>query len=151
MLDLIAQVAEALSAAHAADIVHRDVKLTNLMVTADGTVKITDFGIARRLAMASQTQTGMVMGTAHYISPEQASGQEITPAADLYSLGVVAYECLTGGPPFEGDTPVEIALKHVRDAPCGAALGGPGGAVRAGRRSAGEGAGRASRERGPGG
>ncbi|MFC6883582.1 MULTISPECIES: serine/threonine-protein kinase [Actinomadura] len=117
VLDLVEQVAEALSAAHAAGIVHRDVKPANLMVTGDGTVKITDFGIARRLAMASQTQTGMVMGTAHYISPEQASGQEITPVADLYSLGVVAYECLTGEPPFDGDTPVEIALKHVRDAP----------------------------------
>ncbi|WP_255280305.1 serine/threonine-protein kinase [Actinomadura madurae] len=87
------------------------------MVSPDGRLKITDFGIARRLAAASQTQTGMVMGTAHYISPEQAQGLKLSPAADLYSLGVVAYECLTGAPPFDGPTPVEVALKHVRDAP----------------------------------
>ncbi|GAA2617313.1 serine/threonine-protein kinase [Actinomadura fulvescens] len=117
-LDLVAQAARALAVAHDHGIVHRDVKPANLMITADGTVKITDFGIARALsATSSQTQTGMVMGTAHYISPEQASGQQITPASDLYSLGVVAYECLTGSAPFDADTPVTIALKHVRDAP----------------------------------
>ncbi|MFI0448332.1 serine/threonine-protein kinase [Actinomadura sp. 6N118] len=117
-LDLVAQAARALAVAHDHGIVHRDVKPANLMIAADGTVKITDFGIARALsATSSQTQTGMVMGTAHYISPEQASGQEITPASDLYSLGVVAYECLTGNAPFDADTPVGIALKHVRDAP----------------------------------
>ncbi|KAB2344741.1 serine/threonine-protein kinase [Actinomadura rudentiformis] len=117
-LDLVAQAARALAVAHDHGIVHRDVKPANLMIASDGTVKITDFGIARALsATSSQTQTGMVMGTAHYISPEQASGQEITPASDLYSLGVVAYECLTGNAPFDADTPVGIALKHVRDAP----------------------------------
>lgn len=117
VLDLIVQVGRALTVAHDAGIVHRDVKPANLMVAPDGTLKITDFGIARRLAAASQTATGMVMGTAHYISPEQASGRQVSPAADLYSLGIVAYECLTGAPPFHGRTPVEIALKHVRDAP----------------------------------
>lgn len=117
VLDLVVQAARALAVAHAAGIVHRDVKPANLMVAPDGTLKITDFGIARRLAAASQTQTGMVMGTAHYISPEQAQGLELSPAADLYSLGAVAYECLTGAPPFDGPTPVEVALKHVRDAP----------------------------------
>ncbi|MFI0356522.1 serine/threonine-protein kinase [Actinomadura sp. 9N407] len=118
VLDLIAQAGRALAAAHEAGIVHRDVKPANLMVTGGGTVKITDFGIARRLAAAvSQTQTGMVMGTAYYISPEQASGQDITSSADLYSLGVVAYECLTGHVPFDGDTPVAVALRHVREAP----------------------------------
>jgi serine/threonine-protein kinase len=117
VLDLIVQAARALVVAHAAGIVHRDVKPANLMVAPDGTLKITDFGIARRLAAASQTQTGMVMGTAHYISPEQAQGLELSPAADLYSLGAVAYECLTGAPPFDGPTAVEVALKHVRDAP----------------------------------
>ncbi|MDL4816763.1 serine/threonine-protein kinase [Actinomadura opuntiae] len=117
VLDLLVQAGRALAVAHEAGIVHRDVKPANLMVSPDGTLKITDFGIARRLAAASQTQTGMVMGTAHYISPEQASAGEITTAADLYSLGVVAYECLTGQPPFDGQTPVEVALKHVRDAP----------------------------------
>lgn len=117
VLDLMVQAGRALSVAHRAGIVHRDVKPANLMVSPDGTLKITDFGIARRLAAASQTQTGMVMGTAHYISPEQAQGLELSPAADLYSLGVVAYECLTGAPLFDGSTPVEVALKHVRDAP----------------------------------
>ncbi|WP_067799466.1 serine/threonine-protein kinase [Actinomadura formosensis] len=117
VLDLMVQVGRALTVAHEAGIVHRDVKPANLMVSPDGAVKITDFGIARRLAAASQTQTGMVMGTAHYISPEQAQGKELSPAADLYSLGVVAYECLTGAPPFDGATPVEVALKHVRNAP----------------------------------
>ncbi|SNR41051.1 serine/threonine-protein kinase [Actinomadura mexicana] len=117
VLDLVVQAARALAVAHAAGIVHRDVKPANLMVAPDGTLKITDFGIARRLAAASQTQTGMVMGTAHYISPEQAQGLELSPAADLYSLGAVAYECLTGAPPFDGPTAVEVALKHVRDAP----------------------------------
>ncbi|QKW32663.1 serine/threonine protein kinase [Actinomadura sp. NAK00032] len=117
VLDLVVQAGRALTVAHEAGIVHRDVKPANLMVSPDGTMKITDFGIARRLAAASQTQTGMVMGTAHYISPEQAQGKELSPKADLYSLGVVAYECLTGAPPFDGATPVEVALKHVRDAP----------------------------------
>ncbi|MBW8481807.1 serine/threonine-protein kinase [Actinomadura parmotrematis] len=117
VLDLVEQTAAALACAHGAGIVHRDVKPPNLMITGDGTVKITDFGIARGLKAASQTQTGMVMGSAHYISPEQASGRPISPAADLYSLGVVAYECLTGVPPFDGRTPVEIALQHVRDVP----------------------------------
>ncbi|OLT25383.1 hypothetical protein BJF79_44305, partial [Actinomadura sp. CNU-125] len=117
VLDLLVQAGRALSAAHDLGIVHRDVKPANLMISPTGTLKLTDFGIARRLAEASQTQTGMVMGTAHYISPEQAQAGELTPAADLYSLGVVAYECLVGTPPFDGATPVEVALKHVRDAP----------------------------------
>ena len=117
VLDLVVQVGRALTVAHEAGIVHRDIKPANLMVSPNGTVKITDFGIARRLAAASQTQTGMVMGTAHYISPEQAQGKELSPKADLYSLGVVAYECLTGAPPFDGSTPVEVALQHVRVAP----------------------------------
>ncbi|TDC83185.1 serine/threonine-protein kinase [Actinomadura sp. 7K507] len=117
VLDLMVQAGRALTVAHEAGVVHRDVKPANLMVSPDGTLKITDFGIARRLAAASQTATGMVMGTAHYISPEQAQGLKLSPAADLYSLGAVAYECLTGAPPFDGSTPVEVALKHVRDAP----------------------------------
>ncbi|TDC61174.1 serine/threonine protein kinase [Actinomadura sp. GC306] len=117
VLDMMVQAGQALTVAHDAGVVHRDIKPANLMVSPDGTLKITDFGIARRLAAASQTQTGMVMGTAHYISPEQAQGHKLSPAADLYSLGVVAYECLTGAPPFDGSTPVEVAMKHVRDAP----------------------------------
>ncbi|MEU5881070.1 serine/threonine-protein kinase [Spirillospora sp. NPDC047279] len=118
VLDLVGQAARALAVAHDHGIVHRDVKPPNLLVTSDGTVKITDFGIAREVRAAStRTQTGMVMGTAHYISPEQASGQDVTPSSDLYSLGVVAYESLTGDPPFDDDSPVAIALKHVREAP----------------------------------
>ncbi|MFI0486550.1 serine/threonine-protein kinase [Actinomadura sp. 9N215] len=117
VLDLLVQAGRALTVAHRAGVVHRDVKPANLMVSPDGILKITDFGIARRLAAASQTATGMVMGTAHYISPEQAQGLELTPSADLYSLGVVAYECLTGAPPFDGSTPVEVALRHVREPP----------------------------------
>jgi serine/threonine-protein kinase len=119
-LDIVAQTARALHTAHLAGIVHRDVKPGNLMVTPDGTVKVTDFGIARAIgagAGPSVTGGGMVMGTAQYISPEQASGRELTPAADLYSLGIVAYECLAGAVPFDGDTPVAIALRQVRDEP----------------------------------
>ncbi|WP_019631607.1 serine/threonine-protein kinase [Actinomadura atramentaria] len=116
-LDVLAQAADALAAAHAAGIVHRDVKPANLMVGPDGTVKITDFGIARGPAGMSDTQSGVVMGTALYLSPEQASGGRATPASDLYALGVVAYECLTGMPPFDGDTPVAIAYRHVQEEP----------------------------------
>ena len=113
---IISQAADALSAAHEAGIVHRDIKPGNLLVTTDGTTKITDFGIARAMwaAQASRlTQTGMVMGTASYVSPEQATGGTITSASDIYSLGVVAYECLTGTPPFTAETPVAIAVAHM--------------------------------------
>jgi serine/threonine-protein kinase len=116
-LDLVSQAARALQVAHGAGIIHRDIKPGNLMVTGDGTVKITDFGIARNGQVSELTQAGMVMGTAHYVSPEQASGKDITPATDLYSLGVVAYECLAGRPPFDADSTVAIALKHVREPP----------------------------------
>jgi eukaryotic-like serine/threonine-protein kinase len=116
-LDLVSQAARALQVAHGAGIIHRDIKPGNLMVTGDGTVKITDFGIARNGQVSELTQAGMVMGTAHYVSPEQASGKDITPATDLYSLGVVAHECLAGQPPFDADSAVAIALKHVRETP----------------------------------
>ncbi|RAY14643.1 serine/threonine protein kinase [Actinomadura craniellae] len=116
-LDLMAQVARALHVAHEANIVHRDIKPANLMITEGEQVKITDFGIARGLEVSGVTQTGMVMGTAHYVAPEQASGQPVGPATDLYALGVVAYECLAGHPPFQGDTAVAIALQHVREPP----------------------------------
>lgn len=117
-LDIVGQAARALHVAHSTGIIHRDIKPANLMVTADGVVKITDFGIARAGGSSTMTQTGQVMGTAQYVSPEQATGQRITPASDLYSLGVVAYECLAGMPPFTADTPIALALMHVReDAP----------------------------------
>jgi hypothetical protein len=112
-LDIVAQAALALQAAHDAGVVHRDVKPGNLLVRPDGVVKVTDFGIARAVDAAPITATGLVVGTAQYLSPEQAAGKPATPASDVYSLGVVAYECLTGRPPFTGDGPVAVALAHL--------------------------------------
>ncbi|MBO0868405.1 MAG: serine/threonine protein kinase, partial [Micromonosporaceae bacterium] len=112
---LVAQAAEALQAAHDKGIVHRDVKPGNLLVRPNGTLVLTDFGIARSAVVGQLTQPGSVLGTASYISPEQASGGTATPLSDVYALGVVAYQCLAGRRPFEGDNPVEIAMKHVRD------------------------------------
>jgi len=114
---LIAQAADALHAAHEKGIVHRDVKPGNLLVRPNGTLVLTDFGIARSAAVGQLTQAGAVLGTASYISPEQASGAVATPLSDVYALGVVAYQCLSGRRPFEGDNPLEIAMKHVRDQP----------------------------------
>src|SRR5262245_43096961 len=117
-MSLIAQAADALQAAHDKGIVHRDVKPANLLVRPNGTLVLTDFGIARREAAATHlTQVGSVLGTASYISPEQASGQGATPLSDVYSLGVVAYQCLAGRRPFEGESPIEIAVQHVDAAP----------------------------------
>jgi serine/threonine protein kinase len=113
--ELLAQAADGLGAAHAAGIVHRDVKPANLLVTPDRRVKITDFGIARAAEGIGLTQTGEVMGTPQYLSPEQAQGLTATPASDVYSLGVVAFECLTGRRPFTGDTAVATALAHLRE------------------------------------
>ena len=112
-MSLIAQAAEALQAAHDKGIVHRDVKPGNLLVRPNGTLVLTDFGIARAAAAAQLTATGAVLGTASYIAPEQASGSPATALSDVYSLGIVAYQCLSGHRPFEGDTPLEIAMKHV--------------------------------------
>jgi serine/threonine-protein kinase len=114
---LAAQAADALAAAHALGIVHRDVKPANLLVTPRGQIKITDFGIARAADGAALTQTGQVIGTPAYISPEQAEGKPATQASDIYSLGVVLYECLAGARPFDGGTPVSTALAHLRDDP----------------------------------
>ncbi|GAA4233599.1 serine/threonine-protein kinase [Streptosporangium album] len=116
-LDVIYQTAKALQAAHGAGIIHRDIKPGNLLVTGDGVVKVTDFGIARALEASSMTQTGTVLGTAQYVSPEQASGEPLTLATDVYSLGVVAYECLAGRPPFVASTQVAIALMHLNETP----------------------------------
>ncbi|GHH65259.1 putative serine/threonine-protein kinase PknA [Streptosporangium violaceochromogenes] len=116
-LDVVEQTAKGLLAAHNAGIIHRDIKPGNLLVTETGTIKITDFGIARALEAAPVTQTGTLLGTAQYLSPEQASGAPLTYATDLYSLGVVAYECLAGHPPFRADNQVAIALMHINDGP----------------------------------
>ena len=112
---LIADAADAIGAAHAAGIVHRDVKPANLLVTPDRQIKITDFGIARAADGIALTATGQVMGTPQYLSPEQAEGSTATPASDIYSLGVVLFECLAGYRPFGGDTPITTALAHLRD------------------------------------
>jgi serine/threonine protein kinase len=114
---LMAQAADALHAAHDKGIVHRDVKPGNLLVRPNGTLVLTDFGIARSAMVGQLTAAGSVLGTASYISPEQASGAGATPLSDVYALGVVAYQCLSGQRPFEGDNPLEIAMRHVRDNP----------------------------------
>ncbi|MGO4187752.1 protein kinase domain-containing protein [Pseudarthrobacter sp. TAF60_1] len=116
-LSMIAQTARALSVAHAQGLVHRDVKPGNLLITPDGRVKVTDFGIARLADQVPLTQTGQVMGTAQYLAPEQATGQVATGASDIYALGVIGYECLTGHRPFSGESQIAIALAQVNDAP----------------------------------
>ncbi|WP_369257352.1 serine/threonine-protein kinase [Geodermatophilus amargosae] len=116
-LHVLEQAADGLSAAHAAGVVHRDIKPGNLIVRPDGVVKLTDFGIARTRDATPLTRTGMVVGTAQYLSPEQAQGLETTAASDVYSLGVVGYECLTGGRPFDGTSQVAIALAHINRQP----------------------------------
>ena len=113
--DLLGQAADAIGAAHAAGIVHRDIKPANLLVTPAREVKITDFGIARAAEGMALTQTGQVIGTPQYISPEQARGITATPASDVYALGVVAFECLAGRRPFVADTPIATALAHLRE------------------------------------
>ncbi|GAA3752505.1 serine/threonine-protein kinase [Plantactinospora mayteni] len=114
---LVAQAADALQAAHDKGIVHRDVKPGNLLVRPNGTLVLTDFGIARSALVGQLTAAGSVLGTASYISPEQAAGEVATATSDVYALGVVAYQCLAGRRPFEGNSAIEIAMKHVRDAP----------------------------------
>ncbi|MFC4111656.1 serine/threonine-protein kinase [Nonomuraea zeae] len=116
-LDVVHQTAKALHAAHSAGIIHRDIKPGNLLVTPEGVIKVTDFGIARALEAAPVTQTGTVLGTAQYVSPEQAQGFQLTPSTDLYSLGVVAYECVAGRTPFRADSQVAIALLHLNEQP----------------------------------
>ena len=110
-------VAAALEAAHRRGIVHRDVKPGNILITDDGEVKVTDFGIARAVSEASMTLTGTTLGSVHYFSPEQARGDEVTGASDVYSLGIVLYEMLTGRRPFEGDSAAGVALKRLNEDP----------------------------------
>ncbi|MBT2514894.1 protein kinase [Arthrobacter sp. ISL-30] len=116
-MSIISQTARALAVAHAQGLVHRDVKPGNLLITPDNRVKVTDFGIARLADQVPLTQTGQVMGTAQYLAPEQATGQTATGSSDIYSLGVIGYECLTGHRPFSGESQIAIALAQVNDAP----------------------------------
>src|SRR6187431_1136902 len=109
------EVARALGAAHDHRIVHRDVKPQNVLIDEEGTAKVTDFGIARSLAEEGLTADGRVLGTTDYVSPEQALGRDVDPQSDLYSLGVVLFEMLTGDVPFHGENQVAVAMKHVRE------------------------------------
>ena len=118
--EVASDVARALERAHASGLVHRDIKPGNIMMDSNGQTKVTDFGIARALTSdgeATMTQTGMVIGTASYLSPEQAQGNPVDPRSDVYALGCVLYEMLSGSPPFTGDSPLSIAYKHVRENP----------------------------------
>ena len=115
LLPILIQTARGLFVAHSHGVIHRDVKPANIMVSSDGEVKITDFGVSYSTNQEQITQDGMVVGTAQYISPEQAQGRQATPQSDIYSLGVVAYEGLCGHRPFTGATPVDIAAAHVND------------------------------------
>ncbi len=116
-IEIVIDVCAALDYSHRASIVHRDIKPGNVMITRDGSVKVMDFGIARAIAQstATVTQTAAVMGTAQYLSPEQARGEKVDARSDLYSTGVVLYELLTGQPPFQGDSPLAVAYQHVRE------------------------------------
>ena len=116
-LDVLEQAAHGLAVIHRMGLVHRDIKPGNLMLTQHGQVKITDFGIAKAAAAVPLTRTGMVVGTAQYVSPEQAQGMKVTAASDVYSLGVVGYELLSGKRPFNGDSSVSVALAHVSAEP----------------------------------
>lgn len=117
VLNYIGQTARALAAAHAQGLVHRDVKPGNLIITPDNRVKVTDFGIARLADQVPLTATGQVMGTAQYLAPEQATGQTATGSSDIYSLGIIGYECLAGRRPFTGESQIAIALAQVNDPP----------------------------------
>src|SRR4051812_18163641 len=117
-IELGLQMAEALAFAHQHGLVHRDVKPQNVLINGDGEAKVTDFGIARSLDVEhGVTQTGTVLGTSNYLSPEQARGQAVTPATDVYSLGVVLFEVLTGEVPFPGENFVAVAMKHINEPP----------------------------------
>ncbi|MDQ6658989.1 MAG: serine/threonine protein kinase [Actinomycetota bacterium] len=117
LLDLLEQTGRALQAAHNRQLVHRDIKPGNILITPAGQVKITDFGIAKVAFQVPITKGGMVMGTAQYLSPEQAAGHAAVPASDVYALGIVAYECLAGARPFNAESPIAVAMAQVNDAP----------------------------------
>ena len=112
---IVRQIAEALAHAHANNIIHRDIKPQNILITMDGRAKVTDFGIARAASSLTLTHTGDIVGSVHYLSPEQAKGHQINEQSDIYSMGIILYELLTGKVPYDGDTPITIALKHVQE------------------------------------
>jgi hypothetical protein len=116
-LDILEQAGRALQAAHERGVVHRDIKPANILITPAGTVKLTDFGIAKAVDAVPMTRNGMVLGTAHYIAPERAAGNETGPAGDVYSLAVVGYECLAGHRPFSADNAVSVAMMHIHHQP----------------------------------
>ncbi len=116
-IDYTRQILSALRFAHRNGIVHRDIKPHNVIVDGEGRVKVMDFGIARAGAASQMTEAGSIIGTAQYLSPEQARGAPVDQTSDLYSTGIVLYELLTGGVPFNGETPVEIAMKHLSQVP----------------------------------
>ena len=116
-LSVVAQAAQALHVAHSAGIVHRDVKPSNLLVRPDGVIVLVDFGVARSADVTGLTGTNVVLGTAHYMAPEQATGQPVSAETDIYALGAVAYCCLTGRPPFIGDNPLHVVAQHLQGAP----------------------------------
>jgi len=117
LISISVQILEGLRFAHCRDVIHRDIKPQNIIIDHDDRVKVTDFGIARAGSASTMTEAGSILGTAHYLSPEQAQGQPVEAASDLYSLGVVMYEMATGKLPFDGDNPVSIAMQHVHEHP----------------------------------
>lgn len=116
-VELAIRIAMALKAAHGQGMIHRDIKPQNVLITGSGDVKVADFGIARAAYLTASSKSSVVVGTASYMSPEQAAGRPVEPASDLYSLGVVLYEMLAGEPPFTAATPVAVSLKHINEAP----------------------------------
>jgi beta-lactam-binding protein with PASTA domain/tRNA A-37 threonylcarbamoyl transferase component Bud32 len=116
-VEIARQVSEALQHAHENNIVHRDIKPQNILITKGGRAKLTDFGIAREATTATLTQTDTIVGSVHYLSPEQARGETAGPRSDIYSLGIVLFEMVTGVPPFKGETPIGVALKHISEYP----------------------------------
>ena len=115
VIDIMLQLTDGMAHAHDAYIVHRDIKPQNIMILSNGVIKITDFGVATALNNTQLTQTNSVMGTVHYLPPEQANGKGSTIRSDIYSMGVMMYELLTGHVPYKGDSAVEIALKHLKE------------------------------------
>ena len=114
-IDIAIQIAKALECAHNNNIIHRDVKPHNILVTRDGNIKVTDFGIAKATSSVTITNSDKIIGSAHYISPEQAKGRFVDCKTDIYSLGIILYEMVTGKVPYDGESPVSVALKHVQE------------------------------------